>query len=684
MKASYKWLKEFVDFKLSPDELAHALTMSGFEVEGMEEIEGDAILDINVTPNRPDCLSITGIAREISAILEIPLNIKSVEIREQEGRGPEVEIKDPHLCQRYASRLIHGVKIAPSPEWLTKRLESHGVKVICNVVDITNYVLMEMGQPLHAFDLDKLAGGKIVVKTAGTEKSFRTLDSEDRNLKEDMLLIWDAEKPVALAGIMGGLNTEVSSETVNVLLESAHFDPASIRPTAKGANLTTESSYRFARGVDINNITKALDRAVKMIAEIAGGRVSQLTDVYPEPYVPRQVPVNFKKINSLLGIQIDETIIQNILNNIGLGIKREGDVLLVTPPSFRQDIQRDVDIVEEIARLYGYDKIPVTLPSIKMRPAPVNKRQDLIRTIKNSMSKSGLSEVINYSFLNPDTLDKLNIPFGDKRRNLILVKNPLKKEEAAMRTTLLPSLLNNVRLNLNRGEKALRFFEVSKVFLPSDNKLPDEVIQLAAIYNKDMSASLYGNKHDGFYDLKGALENLLRDINITGYRFEQGLTPVEPYLHPGKSCSISIGSETMGSLGTIHPRVLESFDIKGNLIMFEIYNVEKLLEYISYKTTFISLPKFPYVERDVAIIVSKDITAEQAQEEILNVDSDLIESVTLFDIYTGKPIPDDKKSLAFSIRYRMADKTLTDEEVDSLHSVIVERLKNILNAEMRS
>ncbi|MBI4847542.1 MAG: phenylalanine--tRNA ligase subunit beta [Nitrospirae bacterium] len=684
MKASFNWLKEFVDFKLSPEELAHALTMSGFEVEGMEEIEGDAILDINVTPNRPDCLSIIGIAREISAILGIPLNIKPVEIREQEGRGPEVEVKDPHLCQRYASRLIHGVKVAPSPEWLSKRLESHGVKAICNVVDVTNYVLMEMGQPLHAFDLDNLAGGKIIVKTAGTEKSFRTLDNEDRNLKEDMLLIWDAEKPVALAGIMGGLNTEVSSETVNVLLESAYFNPASIRPTAKGVNLTTESSYRFARGVDINNIAKALDRAVQLIAEIAGGRISQLTDIYPEPYVPLQVPVIFKKINSLLGIQIEETVVQNILSSLDLSIKREGDVLLVTPPSFRQDIQRDIDIIEEIARLYGYDKIPVTLPNIKMRPAPVNKRQDLIRAIKNSMSRSGLTEVINYSFFNPDTLDKLNVPFDDKRRNLILVKNPLKKEEAAMRTTLLPSLLNNVRLNLNRGEKALRFFEVSKVFLPSEDKLPYEAIQLAAIYNKDMSASLYGDKHDGFYDLKGAIENLLRDLIITNYRFEQDSTSVEPYMHPGKSCSVTVGGEPIGSIGTIHPRILELFDITGNLNMFEIYNVEKLLEHISFKKTFISLPKFPYVERDVAIIVSKDISAEQAQAEILNIDSDIIESVSLFDIYTGKPIPENKKSLAFSIRYRMVDKTLTDEEVDSLHSVIVERLKNTLNAEMRS
>jgi len=684
LKTSYKWLKEFTDFALSPKELAHALTMAGFEVEGMEDIEGDTLLDINVTPNRPDCLCITGIAREISAILEVPFKAISFDVGKEEGRGPEIEIKDFRLCKRYASRTISGVKPAPSPAWLIKRLESHGFRVSYNIVDITNYVLLEMGQPLHAFDLDKLDGQKIMVKTAGLEISLRTLDNEDRKLSKDMLLIWDAKKPVALAGVMGGQNSEVSLSTVNVLIESAYFHPASIRRTSKALNIISESSYRFERGVDIYNVAKALDRAAQMIAEIAGGRVSSLTDIYPEPCELKKIFVRPEKINSLLGIEIKESSVQKILNSLGFETKREGDGYIVTPPSFRQDIQRDMDVIEELARLYGYDKIPATLPCIKMQPAPVNKRQDIIRTTKNIMIRSGFSETINYSFFKPDTLDKLNLSSDDKRRNLVFIKNPLRKEESAMRTSLIPALLNNVSLNLNHGEKDISFFEVSRVFLPSNQKLPDEIVQMAAISNNNKPAMLWENKHDGFYDLKGALENLFRDLKIKQYYLKQDTSSIEPYLHPGKSCNIIVSGEKIGSLGTIHPRVSESFDIKGSMTILEIYDLDKLLEHVSPVTTFVSLPKFPYVERDVAIIVSNEVSVEQVNREILNVDSNLIEAVSLFDIYTGKPIPQDKKSLAFSIRYRAADRTLTDEEVDSLHSIIVERLKSTLNVELRS
>ncbi|RJQ55714.1 MAG: phenylalanine--tRNA ligase subunit beta [Nitrospiraceae bacterium] len=684
MKASYNWLREFVDFRLPPEELAHALTMAGFEVEGMSRTDNDAVFDINVTPNRPDCLSITGIAREISAILKIPSRSKQVDIRKQEGRGPEVEIGDTRLCRRYAARLITGVKPAPSPEWLIKRLEAHGFRTSLNIVDITNYVLLETGQPLHAFDLDKLSGRKIEVKTAGPVKKFHTLDNEDRDLNSEMLLIWDAEKPVALAGIMGGLNTEVSSSTVNILLESAYFYPSSVRRTSKSLGIASESSYRFERGADINNIVFALDRAAALIAEIAGGRISGLTDVYPGPSAARHVRISFEKINSVLGTVIPESFSEGILADLGFEVEREGGGFNVRPPGFREDIQTDVDVIEEIARLYGYDRIPATLPSIRMQPAPSGKKTGIIKPIKDSMTGSGFYEAINYSFFYPDALDKLNIPPADSRRDLVFIKNPLRKEESAMRTTLLPALLNNVALNINRGEKALRFFEVSRVFLPSNKSLPEEVVQMAAVCNQETSASLWQTRHDGFYDIKGAMENLFKVLRIRDFYLDQEISGLEPYLHPGKSCSIISGGDKIGSLGTVHPTVLEAFNIKGNLTVLEILDVEKLSRHISPGTTFLSLPRFPYVERDIAIVVFKDITAEQARNEISSIDSDLIESVTLFDVYTGKPIPQDRKSLAFSVRFRAADRTLTDAEVDSLHRIIVERLINKLNAELRS
>ena len=681
MKASCNWLREFVDFKLSPDELADILTRSGFEVEGMEDTGPDTVLDINVTPNRPDALSIIGIARELSAILGIPLKTSPVEIKTQEGRGPDVEITDMRLCNRYAARLVLGVKPSPSPDWLVERLRAHGFRSSLNIVDITNYVLLETGQPLHAFDLDKIAEQKIVVKTAGSETGFRTLDDEDRKLSEDMLLICDAEKPVALAGIMGGMNTEVSASTVNILLESAYFLPSSIRRTSKSLGITSESSYRFERGVDKENIVPALDRAARMITEIAGGRVSELTDIYPVPFRSEEVPVKFEKINAALGINIEASFVRKVLGDLGFRITERNGGVTVIPPSFRQDVHNDVDIIEEIARRYGYEKIPVTLPSITMESVHVNKRQNIIRDIKNSMTRSGFSEVINYSFINPDALDKLSIPHDDKRRRLVFVRNPLRKEEAALRTSLIPALLGNVSLNLNRGEKNLSFFEVSKVFLSSNSKLPSEVLQMAAVYANDESA-FWSSRHDAFYDIKGAAEDLFSDLKIGHYDLD--VQSLESYLHPGKSCSIISGGRKIGSIGTIHPRVLEAYDIKNNISIFELYDLDKLVEYITPKILFKQLPKYPHVERDIAIVVSNDVTVEQVKRELSGIASDIIESVFLFDIYTGKQVPEGKKSLAFSIRYRALDRTLVDEEVDSIHSVIVDKLKETFKAELRS
>jgi phenylalanyl-tRNA synthetase beta chain len=684
MKASYNWLKEFVDFQLPPEELANKLTMAGFEVEALEKVNDDIVFDIGVTPNRPDCLSIRGIAREISAILEIPFQDTSVDIDKEKGKGPIVEIKNPDICPRYSSRIIKGVNPGSSPEWLSKRLESCGIRSTSNIVDVTNYVLLEIGQPMHAFDLDRLAGKKIVVKQAGDLGKFTTLDDEERTLSKEMLLIWDAEKPVAIAGVMGGLNTEVSQSTVNILLESAYFKPSSVRRTSKALNLSTESSYRFERGVDKEAVNLALDKAAQLIAEIAGGEFTCITDEYPVPFEQRTISVSLNKINSFIGADIDESFIRKVLKNLCCETEKKGDLLTVTPPSFREDIERDIDIIEEVARLYGYDMIPSTLPIMQMNAAPEHKRQELIKILKDAMVKSGFSEVINYSFLNPGLLGKLKLSSSDIRRNIIYIRNPLRKEDSAMRTTLIPALINNVSINLNRGEKMLRFFEISTVFLQKGKKLPDEVIQLGAVYHKETTASVWQSKHDGFYDLKGAFENMLLDLKIANLSFSKDSDAAEPYLHPGKSCSILIDDKKIGSIGKIHPGVTDSFDIKGDITIAEIYDIERILNAIPSKTTYVSLPRFPYVERDIALIVNDEVTVSAVMKEILGVDSDIIETVNLFDIYKGKPIPQDKKSLAFSIRYRDVNKTLTDDEVDALHSKIIKRLEKNLKAELRS
>jgi len=685
MKASINWLKEFVDFSISPSEIAHALTMAGLEVEGIvpsSQEEGDYILEINVTPNRPDCLSIIGISREISVILGLTLKQRINPVLKEEGSGPFIEVKDTSLCPRYSSRVIRGIKVGRSPEWIVKRLEAHGLRPVNNIVDITNYVLLEMGHPLHAFDLDKLAGSRIVVKTAGSADKFLTLDNKEKDLKSDMLLIWDAEKPVAIAGVMGGLNSEVTSSTVNILLESAYFNPVSIRRTSKSLNQGTESSYRFERGADINNVVLALDRAVELIVDIAGGRATKLTDIYPLTHSARPVPVKLKKVNNILGVEIEPSRLEKMLKGIGSEIKKTEDEIIVAPPSFRHDIQQDMDVIEEVARLYGYNNIPSTLPLVEMRLPAENIQWDFVKRIKGSMKGSGFYEVINYSFLNPLVLDKLKLSKDDIRRKLIYVKNPLRKEDEALRTTLIPAMLENVRLNISRGEKAIRLFEVSNIFLHTGENLPHERLMMAAVYLDDRRERLWHSKHDGFYDLKGAAENLFIELKIRDYFFLQDSSLIEPYMHPGKSGIIKAGNKIVGSLGTLHPEVLQDFEIDAAITILEI-DINSILSFTSQKIKYRPLPKYPYIERDIAIIVSEGITKEDAEKAIFSVNSDLIEAVHLFDVYTGKPIPSGKKSLAFSIRYRAGDRTLTDSEVNQLHSEILCRLEAELKAEVR-
>jgi phenylalanyl-tRNA synthetase beta chain len=683
MKASLNWLKEFVDFSLSPHEVSHLLTMAGLEVEEVKSIEGDSLFEISVTPNRADCLSIRGIAREISVGLGLPMKSMAVKL-DGEGEGPRIDVQDVGLCPRYASRIIKGVQPEPSPAWLSTRLESHGIRSTNNVVDITNYVMIETGQPLHAFDLNRLAGRRIEVRTAGSAGEFESLDNKIRSLNREALLIWDAEKPVAIAGVMGGVNSEVTSSTTDVLLESACFDPVSVRRTAKALNLSTESSYRFERGTDIIGLKDALDRTAGLIKEIAGGRVSGVTDLYEARHIPIDISVHPEKIRSLLGVTVKESVVLKILEGLGCAVRREGGLIFVTPPSFRQDIRRDVDVIEEIARIYGYDKIPATLPAIQMQPVRDTQERIVVNSVKEIMVRSGFSEAINLSFMNPSVLDAMEIPTDDRRRNAVIVQNPLKKDMSALRTTLLPALLENIRLNRNRGERSMRLFETARVFFSSGQKLPEEVVQLAAVISSDSDESLWHKRYDMFYDMKGALENIQVGLRTEKYTFSVEKPPPEPYLHPGKSCGVALRGERIGSLGAIHPRIAGALDLPENIIILEISDLNELTHSLPGEIKYKPLPRYPYVERDIALVVSRDVTVDQAKEAILSVRSDIIESVSLFDIYLGKSVGANRKSLAFAIRYRDRNKTLTDSEVEEVHSKIIAELERSLDARLRS
>lgn len=671
MRVSLEWLKEFVDFNVSPKDLSMKLTMAGLEVESIEEMDGDIVFEINITPNRPDCLSILGIAREVSAVMNLPLKLPDYEIKDDtEECDVKVEISDDDLCCRYTGRVIKGVNIGESPEWMKKRLDKCGMRSINNVVDITNYVLLEMGHPLHAFDMDELEGKKIRVGRAQKDSGITTLDGVERKLPDGALLIWDATRPVAVAGIMGGADSEVKDSTKNIFLESAYFLPASVRRTSKVLGLKTESAYRFERGTDIEFLDKALDRAASLIAQAAGGRVSKKADAYPGKFTALEIKVRPEKVNRVIGISLSEDEMIDILKRLSIKAEKRLGFFIAIQPSFRSDIQRESDIIEEIARFYGYEKVPVTIPKTPISKDITDKRYSYISAIKESIRKSGFTEAINYSFINPSALDLLNIGSDDLRRNTMSLLNPIKAEEPVLRTTIAPSLIQNLVYNVSMGNREVRMFEASRVFFNKGNRLPEERHHLGAIYFREKTPSLWKGEAPDFYVVKGALESLLSEINIKDFVYQNSS---EPFLHPGKSCDIFISDEKTGFIGALHPDITEKLGLKVSkpeIILLEL-DLDRLLLSIPESFKYTRIPKYPYIERDIAIIVDESLMASTIIEEVKSYESELIEDVSVFDFYKGKNIPQGKKSLAFSVRYRAKDRTLTDSEIEDIHSRLI-------------
>jgi phenylalanyl-tRNA synthetase beta chain len=696
MRISYEWIKDFVDTTATPEEVADRLTMTGLEVEGAEAVDGDMVFEVNVTPNRPDCLSMIGVARELSAIYEIPVKLPAHEIK---GGQPvsdySVDILSPDLCNRYCGRVITGVRISGSPGWLKARLEKCGVRSINNVVDITNYVLLEFGHPLHAFDADLLNGRKIIVatpvsyKTGGAQNpqkpvtvKMKTLDDAEREIAGDDLLICDAERPVAVAGVMGGLNTEVNNNTRTIFLESAYFDPASIRKTSKRLGLKTEASYRFERGTDIEFLVKALDRAALLIQEIAGGTIHEIIDCYPVKYVPERVTAKVSRINKLLGISLPVQAMVGIMNRLGIPAEGQGETFAVLPPSNRRDIKSDNDLAEEIARIYGYNNIPITNPKSPFSSGRLNVKTMNLKKIRDSIRKSGFTEVINFSFMGMQSLDLIEIPETDRRRQTVSISNPLNQDECLLRTTLIPSLIATLQYNLDRGMKDIRFFEISKVFENTGESLPLEELRLGGILYKEKYPVLWKDDAPGFFIAKGALEAMFEELKITGYLFSPSS---EPFFHKGQSADIFISDNCAGHCGVLSPEIIEKLGLKKQkpeIVIFEL-NLDLLLTLISGSIQYRSIPRYPAVERDVALVVDESLPSGKIRELIRTYPSDFIEDVSVFDHFKGGNIPQGKKSLAFNIVYRSKEKTFTDEEIETLHSSLVEYIAGKTGGEMR-
>ena len=544
MRVSLEWIKDFVDITAPAEEVAHRLTMGGLEIEGMETIDGDIVMEVNVTPNRPDCLNILGLAREVAAAFGLQLRKPQHCIEGLLEKGDvRVEIDVPELCGRYTGRLIKGVTVRESPEWMKKRLEKCGLRAINNVVDITNYILLELGHPLHAFDADRLAERLIRVAKAGHDRSIKTLDGIERKLAEDTLLIWDGREPVAIAGIMGGEGSSVDFNAKNIFLESAYFDPSSIRRSSRILGLKSESSYRFERGTDREFLEAALNRAAILIQETAGGMIYEIVDVYPGKYVPVEIEVSYQKVNSIIGTSIEKDEMLRILQMIEITTQDKGATFLATPPAFRGDIKEPVDIIEEIARCYGYEKVPVRVPNTSLPDGILNRKERNLDRIKETIRKSGFTEVINYSFMNPADLDLLSLPQDDRRRRCISLKNPLKQEDSLMRTTLIPSLINNFLYNLARGTREISLYELSRVFIDEGDRLPNEELRLSGIFFRENSPSVWQEQIPSFFVVKGALQALFEEMKAGEYC----LAPSdESFLHKGKSADIKFKGQKTG------------------------------------------------------------------------------------------------------------------------------------------
>lgn len=643
----------------------------------------DVVFEIGITPNRPDCLSLTGVAREVATLSETVVKYPDLSVQEcgDEITGlAKVELLDSEKCPRYSCRVIKGVKIAPSPQWLKTRLESSDIRSINNVVDVTNYVLLELGQPLHAFDYNLLSEHKIIVRAAAKGETIETLDGVERKLTEEDLLICDAEKPVALAGVMGGATTEVSDGTTDLLLESAYFDPVTVRKTSKSTGLRSESSYRFERGVDPNGIVNALDRASELIRELAGGEVAKgRIDEYPNPIEPGQVSLSLERLNRFLGTKIDEKEISRLMEALGLThLETKAGEMTFLVPTYRVDITREIDLIEEIARLHGYENIPTTLPSVVMKTQRSSSGEKVKQRFKSILVSRGYFEVINYSFDDPEVLTLF------EKHDTLNILNPLTTESSAMRTSLLPGLIRNAVLNLNHQAQDIKLFEIGKSYYPEGrSSLPKEINKIAGAASGRRGTEYWEKEEVDFFDLKSVLESAFESLSIQkDTKFQS--THNYGFLHPGKSAVITIGGKDAGYIGELHPDLRDEIDISKRLYVFEID-----LDIISSaseasKATFTALPKFPSVRRDIALIVDAQTPANGILDEIEKSGSNLIEDAKVFDVFTGEPVGEGKKSVAVSLQMRAADKTLTEEEINKAQEKTVKNLELALGAQLRT
>ncbi|MFH1877500.1 MAG: phenylalanine--tRNA ligase subunit beta [Candidatus Omnitrophota bacterium] len=692
MKISYEWIKDYIELEVSAEEFARGLTMSGSEVGGFREEKGDYVMELEITSNRPDCLNMIGLAREASAVFDRDLKLPRADIAGSGGadKAPRVEcvVSNKELCPRYTARVITGVKIKESEGIIKKRVEAIGMRRINNIVDVTNFCLMENGQPLHAFDLDKIKGGKVIVREAAEGEKIITIDGQERELSRGMLVIADSERPVAIAGIMGGKDTEVSAGTENILLESAYFDPLSVRRTARALGLFSDSSYRFERGVDKNMIAAASDRAAGLIVGEAGGDVRDFYDTGALKAENTVISFDINKAEKKLGACLQRDRVIGIFKRLGMGVEDAGfgEKLSVSVPSFREDLKEEVDLLEEVARIYGYGNIKPTFATPVFDTERKQRSRMVLEKIREILSGAGLNEIMTYSLINEKAKDIFS---GVIKGQVVSLANPLSEEHKVLTPHLLDGMMKAASWNINRKNTDLKLFETGKLYsysrapvlksrLTGERAFHEEAalsVGMTGVFRKNWKE---GEREVTLFDVKGLVECLFRGLKLipvfrkTGY---DCLVDAADIFIKGKN-------EACGFLGKVSGKILEEYNTGQEIYVCQIA-LGEIIEEACLENRYHSIPRFPSSTRDVSILCDKSLPAGGIHGVILECGEQLIQQISVADVYEGKQIPGDKKSLTYSIRYGLDTRTLKEEEVESVHSRVKEALQKKFDISFR-
>ncbi|MCB1023011.1 MAG: phenylalanine--tRNA ligase subunit beta, partial [Acidobacteria bacterium] len=686
MNISYNWLKELIDIDLPPKLLAEQLTLVGLELDGLHQIGEDHIFDIEVTSNRGDCLSHLGVAREISAFSDKDVISPHSRNEQPDTNDPNlVKIESPDACLRFTARIIRDVKIGPSPKWLVERLEAIGERSINNAADISNFVMHELGQPMHVFDLNKVEGRSIIVRYAKSGEKITTLDEVERELSTSMVVVCDKSKPLAVGGVMGGFDSGVTDDTTDILLEVAYFDRDNIRETSRALNLSTEASYHFERGVDIENLVKASNRAAELICELAGGTAAEFVDVYPTKAAATEIeaPCLKDEVRRLSGLDVEDAEISRILSKLGLEKLSETKY---KSPTWRHDLAIDEDLVEEVVRIVGYDKVgeelPYALSAGEYQPSEIRKRK-----LRQTLASIGFDEGLSYSFIDErhDQIFEIvpGVIGGDEIAPFISIKDPIIEGSSRMRPTLLPGLLSSARVNFNHQNRNLKLYEIGKVFANSGSEvdLPDEVELMGLLITGELftvNAGVSAHTND-FFDLKGAIDSAIDSLNAAPLLYKSADIK---HLQKGQSAELFFEDKKVGFAGLLNDEITASYKFRQNVFVAEIA-LQTILEAGELPSNYQPLPVFPGVTRDISMQIKRTLSFDDVKEAIREMNFELCRNVEFADVFEGKGLPDDERSLTIRLEYRSDERTLTEEEVEKIHEQILSGLKVTLGIRQR-